>query len=86
MPAPLQIAVSGDRNEWTQVWEGDLDVLTVRGAVQDPGRSPITIDLDTATGRYLRLTQTGAEPGIPWWIANLHVHAPASARADSTDD
>lgn len=73
----LQIAVSGDRNEWTQVWEGNLDVLAVRGAVQDPGRSPITIDIGTATGRYVRLTQTGGEPGIPWWIADLHIHAPA---------
>jgi hypothetical protein len=73
----LQIAVSADRTQWTQIWEGDLDVLAVRGAVQDPGRAPIAIDTGRVEGRYIRLTQTGAEPGIPWWIADLHIHAPA---------
>jgi hypothetical protein len=75
-PRALEIDVSRDRAEWLPVWGGEPAVLAVRGAVQDPGTAPIVLDLGRTTGRYVRLTQTGAEPGIPWWIAGLHVHAP----------
>ncbi|HUR32234.1 MAG TPA: hypothetical protein VM032_00450 [Vicinamibacterales bacterium] len=73
----LEIDISHDRAEWLSVWGGALGVLAVRGAIQDPGAAPVTIDLGRAEGRYIRLTQTGAEPGVPWWIAGLRVHAPA---------
>jgi len=75
-PRALEIDVSTDRAEWAPVWGGEPAVLTVRGALQDPGTTPIVLDLGRVSGRYVRLTQTGAEPGIPWWIANLRVHAP----------
>ena len=75
-PRSLEIDVSRDRADWVPVWGGEPAVLAVRGAVQDPGTAPITIDLGRTRGRYIRLTQTGAESGIPWWIAGIHVHAP----------
>jgi len=76
-PRGLEIDVSTDRAEWNPVWGGEPAVLAVRGAIQDPGTAPIVIDLGRTAGRYIRLTQIGAEPGIPWWIADLRVHAPA---------
>jgi|KBSMisStaDraftv2_1062788.scaffolds.fasta_scaffold16291_3 F5/8 type C domain len=75
-PRALEIDVSRDRADWLSVWGGEPAVLAVRGAVQDPGTAPIILDLGRTTGRYVRLTQTGAEPGIPWWIAGIHIHAP----------
>jgi len=78
-PRGLEIDVSADRSNWTPVWGGEPAVLAVRGAVQDPGASPIVVDVGRAAGQYVRLRQTGAEPGIPWWIAGLRVHAPIPA-------
>jgi hypothetical protein len=76
-PRALEIDVSRDRADWLSVWGGEPAVLAVRGAIQDPSTAPIVIDLGRTTGRYVRLTQTGAEPGIPWWIPDIQVHAPA---------
>jgi hypothetical protein len=78
-PNALEVAVSTDGLRWTPVWGGELGVLAVRGAVHDPGTAPVIVDFGAADARYIRLTQTGANPGVPWWIAGLRVHAPASA-------
>ena len=75
-PNALDIDVSPDQREWRTAWSGRPAVLAVRAAVQEPGTVPIAIDLGRTEGRYIRLRQTGAEPGIPWWIAGLRVHAP----------
>jgi hypothetical protein len=75
-PRRLEIDASTDGLQWHPVWGGAVGVLAVRGAVQDPASAPIAIDLGRVNARYLRLRQTGADPTIPWWIADLHVHAP----------
>jgi hypothetical protein len=75
-PRSLQIDLSSDGDSWTATWSGDTSVQTVRAALADPGTVPLTLALRGAEGRYIRLRQTGNEPGIPWWIANLRVHAP----------
>jgi hypothetical protein len=72
-PAGLEVDVSDDGAAWTAAWRGDPGVLAVRGALAQPGRAPIVLDLQAARGRYLRLRQTGEEPTIPWWIAELQV-------------
>ena len=36
-------------------------------------------DVGEIKGRYIRIQQVGTEPGIPWWIAELNVRAPATA-------
>lgn len=74
-PAGLEVDVSDDRAAWTAAWRGDPGVLAVRGALAQPGRAPIVLDLQAARGRYIRLRQTGEEPTIPWWIAELQVYA-----------
>lgn len=75
-PRFLEVDASEDRSAWQPAWQGDTSVQTVRAAVQEPQVVPLTIDLGRARGRYLRLRQTGEEPGIPWWIAEIRVHAP----------
>jgi hypothetical protein len=74
-PRALEIDVSSDRSEWTPVWGGEPAVVTVRGALQSPDIAPIVLDLGRTSGRYLKLRQTGAEPGIPWWVAELKVYS-----------
>ena len=77
-PKALEIDVSHDQSDWLSVWGGDVGVLAVHAAIQDPGVVPLTLDLGRVEGRYIRLRQVGAEPGLPWWIAELRVYGPAS--------
>jgi hypothetical protein len=51
----------------------------VKAAVAEPPVVPVTISFPGVNARFLRLRQTGSEAGIPWWIAELQVRAPAAA-------
>jgi len=50
----------------------------VHAALTNPFVVPLTIDVGAIKGRYLRMHQVGSEDGIPWWIAELSVRAPAA--------
>ena len=76
-PRVLDVDLSSDGTRWSRTWSGDTSAIAVRGAVARPDLAPIVIDFTPARGRYIRLQQSGNEPGIPWWIAELLVHAPA---------
>jgi hypothetical protein len=77
-PRALEIDASSDQKTWERAWAGPTAVPTVHAAVIDPGRVPLTIDLGLVSARFIRVRQVGTEPGIPWWIAELNVFAPAS--------
>jgi hypothetical protein len=76
-PRQLEIEVSADASQWTPVWSGETSVSTVRAAVASPTVVPLTLAVGRDSVRHIRLRQRGTEPGIPWWIAELSVHAPA---------
>ena len=76
-PRALEIDASSDQRTWEPAWAGPTAVATVHAAVTDPGRVPLTIDLRVVSARFVRVRQVGTEPGIPWWIAELNVFAPA---------
>jgi hypothetical protein len=78
-PRELVIDASSDQADWKPAWAGKTAPYTVHAAVTNPGVVPLTIDVGEIKGRYLRLQQVGSEPGIPWWIAELHVRAPGQA-------
>jgi F5/8 type C domain len=80
-PRYLQIAASSDQVEWRPAWTGPPAVNTVHAAVSDPDVVPLTIDVGAIKGRYVRIQQGGSAPGIPWWIAELQVRAPADVTA-----
>jgi hypothetical protein len=69
----LEVSVSADDVNWTPVFDGPLGVRAVRAAIQSPETVPITIPLTPSSARFVRLRQTGAEPGIPWWIGEISV-------------
>lgn len=78
-PRLLDVELSSDGRTWRRAWSGETSVLAVRGAIAQPERAPLTIGIDGGqTARYIRLRQNGNEPGIPWWIADVRVHAPAA--------
>jgi F5/8 type C domain-containing protein len=78
-PRGLVIDVSSDQLDWRPAWVGKTAVQTVHAAVTHPGVVPMTIDVGEIKGRYIRIQQIDSEPGFPWWIAELHVRAPAQA-------
>jgi hypothetical protein len=75
-PRDLRIDSSLDGREWTPAWRGATATLTVRAAVNEPTVVPLTIEVGRVPARFLRLQQLGTEPGIPWWVPELRVHAP----------
>jgi hypothetical protein len=79
-PRDLVIDVSSDQLAWRPAWAGQTAVKTVHAALTNPGVVPLTIDVGQIKGRYLRMHQVGSEDGIPWWIAELSVRAPADTR------
>jgi hypothetical protein len=80
-PRELVVDVSSDQSTWRPAWAGQTAVRAVHAAITDPGIVPMTIDVGEIKGRYIRLQQVGSEPGIPWWLAELRVRAPAGAAA-----
>lgn len=76
-PRELAIDVSRDGREWETVWQSETSVATVRAALRDPGRVPLTFDLGGPTVRFLRLRQVGQDSTVPWWIAELEIHGPS---------
>lgn len=75
-PRQLDIEVALDPEAWVPIWSGDTSVATVRAAVGSPSVVPLTLEVGPQKVRRIRLRQRGAEPGIPWWIAEIRVHAP----------
>ena len=73
-PRELTIETSQDDRQWQTVWRGETDVLAIRAALLAPEVVPLAVDLDAVTARYLRLRQTGKDPTVPWWIAELEIY------------
>jgi hypothetical protein len=75
-PRYLEIEVSPNASAWTSAWSGQTAVQTVSAAVADPSTVPLTIELGGRPARFIRLRQTGIDPDVPWWIAELEIHRP----------
>jgi hypothetical protein len=75
-PRQLAVDMSTDAGAWSPLWSGPTVIPALHAALADPGDVPLTIAFAPVQARYLRLRQTGREPGIPWWIGELQVLAP----------
>ena len=73
-PRELTIETSHDEQRWQTIWRGETDVLTIRAAILAPEVVPVAIDVESVTARYVRLRQTGKDPTVPWWIAELEIY------------
>jgi hypothetical protein len=74
-PRELAIEASLDGASWQTLWQDDVSVITVRAALADPGRVPVTIVFQPMRAAFLRLRQLGRDPTVPWWIAELSIRA-----------
>ena len=69
----LDIATSGDGQNWQTVWSGPTAFLTFSGGLDRPRDMPATIAFPSVRARYVRLTQTGTELVNYWSVAELRL-------------
>jgi hypothetical protein len=77
-PRYLVVEVSTDDAVWSEAWSGPGSVPALAGAIAEPARVPLLVELGGRRGRYLRLTQRGRDRRHFWSIAELEVHAVAA--------
>jgi hypothetical protein len=75
-PRELLVESSVDDVNWSVVYRGRTVLATVRAALDDPSRVPVSIPLLPTEARFLRLRDVGDEPGGSWCVAELSVRAP----------
>ena len=58
LPALVTVEV-GDTKAWTTAWSGPVAALALRGALRDPRRVPVVLEIPPSTGRLLRVGVLG---------------------------
>jgi hypothetical protein len=74
-PRRLRIEGSGDGNAWEPLWEGPTAVATIRAALAEPARVPLTLAFPCRWARFLRLTELADDPVYYWSISDIAVHS-----------
>jgi hypothetical protein len=72
-PRVLVVECAGERGEWQTCWRGSAAAAALRGALQDTRLVPMTLTLDRAGVRRLRMRSTAADSDRAWSIAELVV-------------
>ncbi len=72
-PRGLVIETSLDGAAWQRAWSGPGSGPALVAALLDARQLPLTFAFGPVTTRYIRLTQTGADPYYYWTIAELRV-------------
>jgi hypothetical protein len=73
-PRRLAIQTSLDAAHWSDAWAGEVGLVAVRAAMDDPREVAIPLPFEPRRARFLRLRQTGFSP-LPWAVAELRVIA-----------
>jgi hypothetical protein len=72
-PRSLAIDTSLDGATWDQAWRGTTGLLALSGALEDPLRVPMPIEVAAREARYVRFTQLVAEEKYYWSVAELRI-------------
>ena len=70
----LIIETSLDNARWSQAWTGNVPLLTISAALEDPLHLTLPFEFVPRSARYVRFTQTGSEDVYYWSIAELRIH------------
>jgi hypothetical protein len=73
-PRQLTIETSLDNERWSQAWRGNVAVIAMSAALEDPRHFTLPFAFDPRPARYVRFTQTGTEDVFYWSIAELRIH------------
>jgi len=72
-PRGLAVEISTDGVEWSPVHTGGTALETYDAALRSPREVPVTLPVHRDRVRFLRLRQTGSDPGYGWTIVELRV-------------
>jgi hypothetical protein len=72
-PRRLVVDCASGSGAWQECWRGSTTALAMRAVLTDEGNPVITIPIERAAVRRLRLRQTAVDPRNGWSIAELAV-------------
>jgi hypothetical protein len=72
-PRQLTIETSIDNEQWSQAWQGNVGVIAISAALEDPRNFTLPFAFEPRPARYVRFTQTGVEDVFYWSIAELRI-------------
>lgn len=72
-PRQLTIETSLDKERWSQAWTGNVGVMAMSAALEDPLHFTLPFAFEARPARYVRLTQTGTEDVFYWSVAELRI-------------
>ena len=72
-PRQLTIETSVDNVRWSQAWNGNVGVLALSAALEDPRRYTMPFQFVARTARYIRFTETASEDIYYWSVAELRI-------------
>jgi hypothetical protein len=72
-PRDLDVATSADGVQWTRQFKGSPGRLLVEGAAASPRDVWLSVPLNGAEARFVRLRLDSSEPVLRWVMAELRV-------------
>jgi len=72
-PRQLSIETSLDGRSWFPAWSGNVAVVAMTAALQDPRRVTLSFAFEARRARYVRFIRTGTEDDSDWSVAELRI-------------
>ena len=72
-PRQLTIETSLDNERWSQAWNGNVAVMAMSAALEDPRQFTLPFAFESRPARFVRFTQTGTEDVFYWSVAELRI-------------
>jgi hypothetical protein len=72
-PRQLTIETSLDNERWSTAWNGNVAVMAMSAALEDPRRFTLPFAFESRPARFVRFIQTGTEDVFYWSVAELTI-------------
>ncbi len=72
-PRQLTLETSLDNDRWSAAWNGNVAVMAMSAALEDPRRFTLPFAFESRPARFVRFTQTGTEDVFYWSVAELRI-------------
>jgi hypothetical protein len=73
-PRHLTIETSADTAQWSPAWSGNVGVIAMSAALEDPRHYVLPFVFEPRSARFVRFTQTAQEDVFYWSVAELRIH------------
>jgi len=72
-PRQLTVETSLDNDTWSQAWNGNVGVIAMSAALENPREFMLPFEFQPRFARYVRFTQTAVEDVFYWSVAELRI-------------